>query len=329
MKCKSWPLRAGAAALLALSLFPAFAGCDITLFGPPPPPGAAAPYVPASDASPMSIAGERYEKYVARMDPAILNKVVGPMSSPRVLAGRWAPPGEWIEFYNYASLDRVSLRALVEGGAYTAQVSGNAVASRYWPNPSDTYREYLDTQFSRSVALQFNASNTRPSPQYERKSVPTSFASDSLVLPETGGYSLAYDESQAYNEYRYRTFLHTVTKDQIDAWAWGSARPDYPFTANLTLEIQTFERYTWASRNFYQYKNFSVSYDPDVFLFSVHPVYPEPIVQSFYLDTDTNTLRVELRDYDEPYAGRIISYWIQAEDGTVREKIISIGDLEN
>jgi hypothetical protein len=343
MKFRTMLLSALAAAFLA--------GCEVTLIGLPP-----AHHVPAGDADFTSLAGERYEKYVFVMEPGVLDKKIQ-LPSARVLADTGTrvqyqqvdtggPVRDYyyvvtrgILFYNTLALE-TTLRALVEGGSAHATGSAQAFYAYNAGNHSGfelvsgEYRPVYDIRpFDKHVAypidapLALDAGNTSFSPEYERYGAIAPFSSRSMTLPLSGSYS------SAYSRYETRTFTVSLSAGQFDAlYSLPAADPSppqgYPAAAPsrrptaVSLSVETFERYVLASRGFYQYKNFAVSYDPGVMVFAA---YPQEIVQSFHIDAGTSTLHVTLRDYDEPYAGRVITYWIMAEDGTVHEKTVSIG----
>jgi hypothetical protein len=104
--------------------------------------------------------------------------------------------------------------------------------------------------------------------------------------------------------------------------------PGIPPQNNTTLILDTarhsftiFEPFVYESRNFYQYRNFTLKYSPDRKIVGINPY---PIVAGYTWDPDENVMTLNQKDYNEPYYGKIISFWIQAEDLTLVEKTVEI-----
>jgi hypothetical protein len=292
-----------------------FAGCDTAIGGPSGLLDEITPSIQAGDADILSFVGKRYEKYVFKMDRAILNRLVS-LPAPSEFVAKNNDSGMFVSDYkNSITVDNIPLRYLVEGGTHSVQVTGNVI-TRSGKNMNYTY---YNNSVSGARELQFDTDKVGRNPEYERYEVLTSFGSDSLALPLTGSYSNPYDE------YKYRTFSYLIPIAKFDGW-YTLPKDHTSMASNLTCSVLTFERYILASRNFYQYKNLTVTFDPDK---RISDLKEGPIVEEYDYDEESNVLHITLKDYDEqPYSGPVFSFRLQAADGTVREKTISIGDLE-
>jgi hypothetical protein len=285
---------------------------------------------PASDADFISLTGERYEKYYAVVDPAIRNRnVVG--ASYRFEYSALA--GNGLDFYTYEQTDYynsytlapaapISLRDFYSGAAVSFYALGGNLTYRN-NNPTYAYKPLVNGSsrlgsYNLDTSLNFNALS-------ERKDAPASFSSGSLVLQKTSSYS------NPYYEYLYKTIFLEFAPSFVQSFELnnpgtppnfpGGTLPYFTLAANTRHSFTIFEPFIYESRNFYQYRSFTLKYGPDAEIVSVTP---NPIVQSYSLDHSANTLTVILKDYDEPYYGNIITFRIQAEDLTLVEKAVEI-----
>jgi hypothetical protein len=291
--------------------------CDFSFLASAPAPE---PYAPASDADFESFTGERLEKYYYVVDPIVYDKRIPLIESPRVTIGS----GQ----YNQYTIANVPLRALFEDIPFSPEITGTIVTIYRTTLGSSRYQLSIKDILRTSPTLNLYSMPEFFAQTHEPYAELKAFNSSSLMLPKTGGYS------NSFYQYQYRKYAVTLYTSHMQSicetyyngqeilgynWAETLSFDDVGFTS---YPFEIFEPFILKSRDFYQYKNFTLKYAPDlkVIGFICHP-----IVESHSFDPDANVLTVVFKDYDQPYIGSVISYWIQAEDGTVVEKTVSIG----
>jgi hypothetical protein len=287
---------------------------------------------PSNDADFVSFTGLRQETYYLRPDPSLDTSLVTMAiaeeafftldSNNKILQSPLMPNAATITF---------PLKALFEAGDYPMQSSGTIIicyrTDLFENNPS--YHGFLSVAFNNmyTMPLEF----FHPTEEYE---IDDPFTGSSLTLPLKG-----YRPDPYYLTFRGRTFTVRLSLDQFRTLAtpmgsypehiimsgyYYNPLPAAPeVTGPLTGSVYRQDPYRPVSREFYRYKHFTITYPGTAPIFVVAP---EPVVESYSLDPDTNSLSVTLKDYNAPYTGPLLTFWIQTEDGTVRQKVIGIGE---
>ena len=302
--------------VLLLSLI--FAGCDTLVFMGPDSQDSSL----ASDADFISFTGEKYEKYYRIVDPATHNRRLADIESETIQSNSFLLSDvTYRHFYN-ASLDTQIRGTLGYYGQRmtTLNVPGEGSGTMtIWVTTNPTSGGSMP--FSNQV-IPINLFEYAFNTTHEPISIEKPFSNSSLVLPLTSDYS------SNYGEFLYRTFSFTLPADYITQLSEiipidnSRYRPDrfHPIDVNST-PFEIFERFVLSSRNFYQYRHFTARYASNI---KVMGFAHFPIVESFSWDLSQNAVTVYFHEYDEPYIGPVISYWIQAEDGSLIEKTIRI-----
>jgi len=94
-----------------------------------------------------------------------------------------------------------------------------------------------------------------------------------------------------------------------------------PHGIDFTLDLPVTTRCTPVSRNFYQYKSFTVKHDPDITLLEITP---SSILGSCDYDPATNSITVTFKDYNSPYTGDVLSYTLVHREKGIRQRSIRI-----
>jgi len=188
------------------------------------------------------------------------------------------------------------------------------------------------SRFLRSVAVTFNnlySDFFQPiNPDYLDYE-PEVFTCDSYIVPE--------NEYLADNNY-FR--IHNIRVQNISVSAAQLKKgnfppPPYNYYYDTTyyfvdLSIAPFDYtvfYRQVSRGFYLYRSISVTFAPDIEVFGwqAHDGNISEIVDRFEFDPDTNTLTAYFKEYLDNTLGDVFSFYIIAEDGSVKLKTVSIG----
>jgi hypothetical protein len=275
------------------------------------------PVIPASDVNFLSITGERYEKYLFQVDPALLDRIEkynysgeSKPSSPYTMGTTYPVPDA--DSFSF----EIPLRYLIEPGQRLIHFKGSYYYG--WSTSGialsiPRFREF-DTDYSFNLVA---------NPLYEEYDVLKTFSGGSLKLPKTEGYSNAYYVN------KYHTYQFEFTKAQLIAISPPSDlyqnNPNAAFLDSYpgVISLQTFDRYTLASRNFYQYKSMKITYPAGTALFGISS---SSVVNAFAYDPASNSITVVFNEYNAPYTGEVLKFYFFAPDGTLREKVISVGD---
>jgi len=155
---------------------------------------------------------------------------------------------------------------------------------------------------------------------------------NNLELPKTDNYSstLKVDHDVTFSvniskallesfisDSDIRNFEKSIDPQKYNGAVWGLTTR---MGRDLVPSATTNEKHKLTSLNFYQYKSFAIQYPKET---SVNSIVPFPIVESFALDINTNTINVTLKEYDTPYEGQVLTY-ILAKDGKTCIKTLEI-----
>ncbi|MDR2095368.1 MAG: hypothetical protein LBP76_07595 [Treponema sp.] len=265
------------------------------------------PYVPSNDADFLSFTGIRQETYYLWPDPVLHDDPIS-LSLSAQLSIYDSFSGTTQIRHNRANFT-VPFKATIYPGYYTVSASGTIVVPGLLGGG-------IESTYSNTKTIYLSGINTSVIEEYD---VEESFDSSSMVLPMNG-----YPVDAYFLTFRTKIFNFSLDSQQFLDLATPHSPVSYD-TLHTAVSSSPFNRtdpYRLASREFYRYKSFTLTYPADARIFA--PL-PEAIVQTFSLDPDTHSLSVTLVEYNAPFSGKVLTYWIQAEDGTVREKIISIG----
>jgi len=281
------------------------------------------------DADFISFTGERYEKYRFQLDPVIYNRSI-------------TLSGSGNTYYNSHNVSNTmsittTLRNINNPATIMFPATGRLGYYLYFYDAGNNNNMFYPTYTEKILYANINNASVSIPPSavyYEEKDILRSFSSTSLALPLTADYS------DPYREYKYHTYQLFVPASTLLAFSPGV--PSIPWTnpnlpnnyiyesTPLPTDIamsseNTFDPYILASRDFYQYKSFTIRYKPGLVIHGciVKP-YPHPVVIALDYDPDENSITVTFNPYNTPYKGPLFSYYIEAEDGTWREKTVSI-----
>jgi len=294
------------------------------------------------DADFVSFTGERYEKYRFQLDPVIYNRSVT-LSGSADTSYRSTRPVQVDTYYwdyrTYTGSNTMSITTTLRDINDPATPATIRVPATGRLGYGCTYKNY-DEGDDRATLLyaDINTSVSIPtsavSVYYEEKDILRSFSSASLALPLTADYS------DPYREYKYHTYKYTFPASTLLASSPGAPSVPFrnsnspynitwnmtPLQTNIAISSEnTFDPYVLASRDFYQYKSFTIRYQPGLVIHGciVKP-YPHPVVKALDYDPDENSITVTFNPYNTPYQGPLFYYYVEAEDGTWREKTVSI-----
>jgi len=331
-------------AVLLLSFF----SCDLKLLRAPAPkeieepePEPVEPVLP-DDADFISFTGERYEKYQFKVDPALYARSMTLSGSANVSYSHSLDGSRTISGSNTMSITTTLGNLLNPATIYLSATGRLAYGYSIRFNRVDRVgfdQVWLNQTFIVYSTANTSISNLSFSRHYSEKDILRSFTSSSITLPVTAAYS------DPYYEYKYHTYQYVLPASTLAASSSGVPAfpgPDintdiYYYTGltnnsvsglqtNITMaSSQTFDPYVLVSRDFYQYKSFTIRYQPGLTIhgFNIKP-YPHPVINALSYDPDENSISVIFNSYNTPYKDSLFSYYIEAEDGTWREKIVSI-----
>jgi hypothetical protein len=284
-------------------------------------------YLPASDANFSSFTGTRQETYHIRPEPALDDIPI-----TLTLRGEKLFPA-YNSYYGNLTLHNsvtftVPFKALFIPGDYSAEFTGTLplTAQYMWPSGDATFSSTVSFNNTKTLFLDLSGLN----PVVEEFNMPKTFNNTSYVLPLNG-----YPVDPYILEFRTKTYKASLTSEQFEQISkphntlTGTPEPTIIWD---TLEYHYFSAYTDdpgirtdpfrpVSRNFYRYQSFSLSFPAPAKIFGVTPA---SIVSSFAIDDTERTLTVTLNYYNYAFSGEVISFWILAEDGNVRQKKITI-----
>jgi len=227
--------------------------------------------------------------------------------------------------FDQITLHNVPLHALINTSSFQTPASGhisfyNTLAQNFFhfAFPFDATLELTPNTFSYiSYSLPIEFSYTR----------------EQLTLPQTSDYSAP---EAAMNV----PFLFTLTVSPSDLIAntfpsgvtiyasqltGGSAlfaltRPDF---RPITFQELVTTRANLVSRNFYQYRHFTIRYPSETVVFNIIP--NADIVYYWNFTLSTNSIFVQFREYDSAWAGDVISFTLfNSESGTHEHRVIRI-----
>jgi len=275
-----------------------------------------------NDADFISFAGERYEKYYFQLDPAIWDRthtLSVSVRSPNVRDANNYNTNNYL--YNTITITNFPLRGFFVPGSYYLSGYGN-FAYNTTLGIYQNIAGYL-FPFNAIVIIAVDETSSNYAATHEEYTVNTVFSNQSLSLPKTAPYS------NPYYLYKYKTYYFTLSADQFFQYFNAHSRPsDYhsnTVSSAMPMSLTTFDPHLLKSRDFYQYKSFIITYKPGLVIhgFNLKPM-PHPVVETITFDEEENAISVSFRHYNEPYTGPLFTYWIEAEDGTWRDKTVSI-----
>jgi len=147
------------------------------------------------------------------------------------------------------------------------------------------------------------------------------FTCDSYIIPEKGYIA----DKNAFRIHNY-TFSQCIVSEAQAAALFNLNFWFYPCALSLEPFSYTFF-YRQVSRDFYLYRSISITFAPDVEVFGwqAHDGNISEIIDRFEFDPETNTLTAYFKDYLDNTLGDVFSFYVIAEDGSVKTKTISIG----
>jgi len=286
-------------------------------------------YVPSSDAGFISLVGERLEKYYWKMDPSSLNNSVD-LISPQVLGSYTQYSDDlwgnyvWTSGYNQLTLYGVPIKCIFEPLYFPSLNYSGTIAARRESfmglSGSFSYSNALLTSPSPSLYLNNTDCPLNYNQTHEQYTVPVSFESNILSLPRTAYYANSQTET------KFKIYYVPISEDIFSTFPYStSVGGGWSFLGVYPTEVicaaETWEPYILSSRNFFQYKYITITYEPNTPLSNFTPF---PIIDTWYYDPYDNALTFIFNDYDDPYIGDVFSFSIQVENGSILKKTVSI-----
>jgi hypothetical protein len=243
-----------------IALVSVLAACDMSYLVPEKgkPGEMPAPYVPSSDAHFTSFFAERDETYYLIPE------------GTADFSGYSNPLGVWA----YIDVNDFPLSTFFY--QTTAEVAMHVSMSSY----SGVGQEIVSLTINKNEYTYF---------------LPDNMYSDTLSLPKTTPYSLAYSPSASFTG----SLIRIATGVSL--------------YTNGTYTFHT------VSRNFYRYKKLTIVYPDPI---EITNVLPYELVDSYTVTG--RTLEIILKNYDEPFSGYVCLLFLKAEDGTTQRKYITI-----
>ena len=271
---------------------------------------------------PISVTGQRYEKYHLEPAAGILSNTIT-LSSPQKLAYTFIVNGDEQRAYNQITIHDVPLFRFTNNAPFTANVTGTIAVKGvsgtdvlYYSLPFDTEANFTPQQvyFERTLFW-----------------VLTNFDNDDdLVLP----LFIRYESDLSFQN--TVTFEITVTSDLMESFLPPGNEFDAVFGPSAQMETFTIDEVLSAnliayndanitlepvSREFFQYRSVFVVFPQEVILSNIRI---PSISSSFNYDPASNTLSVLLFEYDIPFTGDIVNFTKRVEGGNAVASSVSI-----
>lgn len=301
--------------LYSLLLLLLLSGCDFDkLPGPPPPPPP-----PPKDADFISLTGTRLKTFMMKPDasqmelPVTISLTGHGSYSEQVNHPVQTGPESWENHYvweDFSYTESVTTTVPLNVACYPSDYIASfrtALLERSLSGTPTFYHHYL---VSRTFNRQYSEVVPTVNPDYEEFDE-ESFSCDSYIVPEKG-----YAEDKNF-------FI-------IKNFQFPSLTPLVGLNNTTPLSSGAFSYtffYRKVSREFFLYRSISITFAPsiEVFGWQGHDGNVSEIIDRFEFDPETNTLTAFFKDYFDNTLGDAFSFFIIAEDGSVKTKTVSIG----
>jgi hypothetical protein len=276
---------------------------------------------------PLEFTGMRNAMFFLVPDPTVSNRVFE-IASPRLyrpLVGIQPDnfPGRP---FDQITLHNIPLHALINTAPFQTEATGHIA----FHNTLGQNFFHFAHPFAATLELIPNPFQVLP------YSLPVefSYSRNQLTLPRTSDY--AVPDASVNIPF---SFSITVTPDEVfrpavfpsgvtinsSQLSGGSAlfaltRPDFQA---ITFQQLVSTTANLVSRNFYQYRHFTIRYPVDTVVFNIIPNIS--IVYYWRFDLDTNSIFVQFVEYDSEWTGDVISFTLfNSESGTHEHRVIRI-----
>jgi len=274
-----------------------------------------APAAPPETSDPkcLSITGSRFEKYYLQLDPASYSAVIT-LSSPSVLGFEYSNGIDPASYgFNAVTLADIPLKRFTENTAFPQQATGTVAVS----GRSGSLCTAYSMPFEKSALI----SPYRSYNNAEPLNILNSFTNTpgDLTLAYTGEYNSA-EKKQDFRIFSMALpsdFLKSCVSADKFTVPYGAQGMEKEFAvdgiypSSLTASGSAYVSLIPVKRNFYQYKNITLTFSPGS---AISGIEATSIVKDYEYRQSQNELSIIFNDYDFPYIGNVLFYKIKIND---------------
>ena len=280
------------------------------------------PTGPLTPPRPLSVTGQRYEKYFLKPSQDSLSILVN-LVSPRLLMYTHTVSGVNQYAYNQITIHNVPLSRFTGADNFSARVTGTIAVKgvcnnneiRYHSLPFDTQANFSaqDTFFERIlfwVLTNFNNGDDLFLPLFEP------YSSD-LTFNETVTFDITVSSALLESFLpQCGTFIYTCDNGTDTEYYIEEVLPGV-----LVATVDTSVILAPVSRGFFQYHSVLVTWPEEAVLYNFDIA---SVTYRYDYNPANNTLSILLFEYDTPFTGDIVTFRLKAEGGQSVSRAVSI-----